>query len=271
MKGPRISGFEDDIRRQIEINISTYGRCWLFFDASLLEYLQNDMGSHNSLNMDWLYQYFKIGKIRIFTITRDGIIREICDKDFDFLIESEDTKVLRKNRAKIILNILKGHAFTMEEINSVYTLFKSNGKHTSLKPWLMRKEQGRTNRQLEYGYVRDIRLRHVDNVLNCEIVGNNNRGNNNTDPKQPRNSRSLLYMLLASGLFSQDRYENIYFVDKYDISQYFPGYLKNKELWDYLKTHFVDINVFNKIIRGEYPNYLKDRKKQLNLEDAWDN
>jgi hypothetical protein len=272
LKGPRISGFEDDIRRQIDTNISTYGRCWFFFDESLLGYLQNDMGRHNSINMDWLYQYFKEGKIRIFTITNNGIIKEMHDEDFSFLPkvsntckrgENEDFRILQKNRAKVTLNVLKGHGFTMDETNNIYITFKSR-KETdikSLKPWLMRKEQERTYRQLEYGYIRDIRLEHINNVLSCTIFSNSGSG-------QSRNTRSLLYMLLTSGLFDRDKNGRIYFVDKYNISQYFPGYVKKKDLWDYLRTHGVDERTFNAIIRGE-TDYLWWIKSQTTIEDAW--
>lgn len=271
---PRISDFEDDIRRQIETNINIYERCWFFFDASLLKYLQNDLSRHNSISMDWLYQYFKADKMRIFTITLDGKIKEMCDRDFNFLTkfsttckrsEGEDFRILQKNRAKIILNVLKGHEFTMEDVNAIYNLFKSRGndsKYKSIMPWLMRKEQGRTDRQLEYGFVRDLRLEHINNVLSCTIFSNNNSSG------QPRNSRSLLYMLLSSGLFDRDKYGRIYFTDRYNISQYFPGYIIKKDLWDYLRTHGVDERTFSAIIRGE-TDYLWWMKNQTTIEDAW--
>ncbi len=274
LKGPRISGFEDDIRRQIETNISIYGKCWFFFDASLLGYLQNDMGRHNSINMDWLYQYFKEDNMKIFTITRNGIIKELHDEDFSFLpklsntckrSENEDFRILQKNRPKIILNILKGQGFTMEETSNIYSMFKYR-KETDIKslvPWLMRKEQDRTYRELEYGHIRDIRIEHINNVLGCTI-GNGTDSNS----KQPRNSRSLLYMLLTSGLFDRDKYDRIYFVDKYTISQYFPGYIRKKDLWDYLRTRGVDERTFSAIIRGE-TDYLWWIKNQTTIEDAW--
>lgn len=273
LKGPRISGFEDDIRRQIDTNISTYGRCWFFFDASLLGYLQNDMGRHNSINTDWLYQYFKENKIRIFTITSNGIIKEMHDEDFSFLPkvsntckrgENEDFRILQKNRAKVTLNVLKGHGFTMDETNNIYNAFKSR-KETdikSLRPWLMRKEQGRTYRDLEYGYIIDLRIEHMNNVIGCTIFSNSSSSG------QPRNARSLLHMLLASGLFDRDKYGRIYFVDKYNIAQYFPGYIRKKDLWDYLRAHGVDERTFNAIIRGE-TDYLWWIKNQTTIEDAW--
>lgn len=37
-----ISRIEDLIRRQIEINIKIYGRCWLFLDENFIKYLNND-------------------------------------------------------------------------------------------------------------------------------------------------------------------------------------------------------------------------------------
>lgn len=196
------------------------------------------------------------------------------DEDFSFLSktsntckrsENEDFRILHKNKARIMLNILKGHGFTMREVDDIYNLYKSrnNDQYKSLRPWLMRKEQDRTERELEYGYIRDIRLEYVNNVLNCTI-GNGING----DVKQPRNSRSLLYMLLSSGLFDKDKNGRIYFADKYNISQYLPGYIRKKDLWDYIRTHSIDEKTFNAIIRGE-TDYLWWVKNQTTIDDAW--
>ena len=57
--------------------------------------------------------------------------------------------------------------------------------------------------------------------------------------------------------------------DKYDILKYFPGYFEKKELWDYWMVHAVNHSTFIATVRGEY-DYLKDRKNQKNIDDAWD-
>lgn len=270
LEGPRVATFEDNIRRQIDANLSTYGKCWLFFDALLLEYLQNANTRHYSINLDWLYQYMKSGKMNIFTITSDGIIRELSDDDFSFLpdmsltcgrSEEEDFRILRKNRPNIILNILKGHKFTVEETDHIYSLFKSNEEYSSFCAWSTRKENGRTDRELEYGYIRDLRIEHINNVLDCMI------GYTHKSDGQPRSSRSLLYMLLVSGLFERKN-DRIYFVDVCNVAQYFPAYIRKKELWDFLREHGVNEKTFNAIIRGE-TDYLWWIKGQTTIDDAW--
>ena len=93
----KISEFEDNIRRQIEQNIEIFGQCWFFLDAKLLSYLQNNLTKYSSINMDWLYQFFKSGKLRAFTITINGDIRELKDRDFEFIRKFSTTCKLSKD------------------------------------------------------------------------------------------------------------------------------------------------------------------------------
>jgi len=53
------------------------------------------------------------------------------NEDFSFLPkvsntckrgENEDFRILQKNRAKVTLNVLKGHGFTMDETNNIYIM-----------------------------------------------------------------------------------------------------------------------------------------------------
>ncbi len=265
----RIAQFEDDIRRQLETDISIYGKCILFFDESALRYIQDGVKRNSSINMDWLYQYKKEGKIRVFTITYNGIIRETADKDFSFLSnvsmtcnrgKDEDFRVITKNRANITLCVLKGRGFTNHEINNMYNLYRGNNKeYGSFNSWLSR--EGCTEREKEYYYMRkSINLEFVNNVLSCTIDIN--------DGGSQHGSRSHRYMLIYLGLVDVDKYDRIYFVDKCDIAQYFPGYIRKKELWDYLRTHNVSQKTFYAIIRGE-TDYLWWIKNQTTIEEAW--
>lgn len=60
------------------------------------------------------------------------------------------------------------------------------------------------------------------------------------------------------GIFYQNNFDGhnkharIQFVDKFNIAQYFPGYLKNKEMWDYCKSkqRIFTISELNGIIEG---------------------
>lgn len=129
---PRISEFEDDTRRQLEQNVVTNGKCWLFFDGAFLDYIKKGLGTNTSINLDWLYKYFKEEKIRIFTITHNGIIKELKDEDFVFLLnksltckkgEDDDLRILQRNKLKIALNVFKGHGFTTDEIKKLHKTY----------------------------------------------------------------------------------------------------------------------------------------------------
>lgn len=69
------------------------------------------------------------------------------------------------------------------------------------------------------------------------------------------------------GLFDKDKNNSVGFVDKYNIAQYFPGYLRKKELWDSLRTRRISTKTFYAIIRGEI-DYLW-YKKQKNISSSW--
>jgi len=260
----RISDFEDRIRRQIEQNIEISGQCWLFLDEKLLRSLQNGLGRCSSVNMGWLYEFMKSGKMKVFTITISGSINSVYDKDLEFLFsgsttckinKDEDYRILQRNKYKIALNILKGKGFTTDEIDSMYNLFKTRDSKQNVHfvKWLMRKE--RTDRELEYAYSLSAinNLIHISDMLSCSID-------------------KIKYVVTSygfyTGLFEKDKYERVYFIDKYEISQYFPGYIRKKELWDYLRAHTVDKKTFYAIIRGE-TDYLWWIKNQTNIDDAW--
>lgn len=76
-------------------------------------------------------------------------------------------------------------------------------------------------------------------------------------------------LIHRSGGGTNDKFARITFVDNSNIAQYFSGYIKNKELWDYLRVHPVDTKTFHTIVRGEYPNFVKDRKNQKSIDNAW--
>lgn len=267
------SEFEDRIRRQIEQNVEISGRCWLFFDAKFLKYLQSDLGRQVSINMDWLYQYKKKGKVRVFTVTYNGIIKEMSDADFSFLPKTsttcktgkeEDFRILEKNKSNIALNVLKGYGFTTDEMNDMRNSYKAQStEYDKFDHWLNRKE--RTEREYDYANIfRAIgNLENINRILNCAC---------NTD----RTYQKVSGLAFHIGIFGRnkddvrgtDKYVRIYFADKYNIAQYFPGYIRKKELWDYLRTHNVSQKTFYAIIRGE-TDYLWWIKNQTTIEEAW--
>lgn len=269
-KSIMMSDFEDSIRRQVDTNIKIYGRCWLFFDLSLLVHMQNGLHRTSCINMDWLYQYMKEDIIRIFTITHDGIIKETCNKDFSFLpkmsttckrSEDEDFRILQKNRANIASNILIGHGFTTEEINDMYETYriinKCEDKKHDFVAWL--KREGCTDRELGYHNIFKALyvLEKINKILDCEFSHKNNE-------------TYSVFFSIKIGLLERDKNKRIRFVDKYNIAQYFPGYIRNKELWDYLEKHNVDQKTFYAIIRRE-TDFLWWKKNQTDIADIWNN
>lgn len=258
---PYISKLEDDIRRQIDANIRISGKCWLFLDDAFLRYLQNDLGHNACINLDWLYQYMKEGNVKIFTITYGGIIKDMTDNDFNFLFKDEDIGILEMNKANIALNVLKGHGFTTEEIDDLYNKYKNRDGlvdtdrsycRNDFMTWLSR--EGRSNRELEYRYVICAKstLSIINKILDCTVE------------KGCTNYATYVTQL---GLFDRDKNNSVGFVDKYNIAQYFPGYLRKKELWNSLRTHRISTKTFYAIIRGEI-DYLW-YKKQKNISSSW--
>lgn len=84
---PSLSAFENMIRKQIEEDISTYERCWFFFDAELYRYIRDKLHKNSAINLTWLRKYIKDGSLKIFIVRYDGDIKELYYKDFDFLSE----------------------------------------------------------------------------------------------------------------------------------------------------------------------------------------
>lgn len=257
--GIKPSLFEDEIRRQIEQNIEIYGKCWFFFDEKFLDYLQNNLTQKVSMNMDWLYQFYKSGKARLFTITIDGIIRELSNKDFDFITKfsstckinkDEDFRILQKNKSKIAYNVFKDCSIT-DEIYNLYDVYEKNTEDLPFTRWLMR----RGGKEKEFGKIIEIlsSLMSINSMLKCDM---------NVEKRNNAISYSAILGLIEGN--GKDNY--IKFSDRYNISEYFPGYFEKQELWDYLRIHTIDNKTFIKTVKGEY-DYMKDRKNQKSIED----
>jgi len=252
-----ISSFEDRTRRQIERNINIYDICWLFLDNNFLEHLMHTSSRTVSFDMRWLYKYYREGKVNIFSITRDGIIKELKDEDLNILTKFTIND-LSKNKSSIVYNVLKWKGFTTEEINEIYSNFERYNMH-SIKKWLHAK--GRTQREREFGTVYSAfdNLYGIESILNCSAPDNNSL-------------RFYMSSCRTIGLFSSDyydKYKSTIFTDELDIAKYFDGYENNKELWEYIREYPVDNRTLNMIVKGKYPNYLKDRNMQKNIDDCW--
>jgi hypothetical protein len=195
------SVFEHLIERQIKQNIDYFGTCWFFFDSEYLRYLQTELTTGSRINLDWLRQLMKENKLRTFTISHDGIIIELNYKSFDFLSttsrtckngEDNDFRILDRNKFKITKNVLKGYGFTQDIINSSI------------------------NRHLK-------RLKSIIGTSLYQINGYLDH-EKNRKPGMQRSEQLGIFEITDEGFGV--------FVDKFEIAEYFPGYIRNKNYWD---------------------------------------
>ena len=224
-----------------------------------------------SIILDWLYKLWVDKKVRIFTVTYSGIINELVKEDFEFIrrLSStckisafEDNRILAKNKPDIALRVYKGYRFTTDEIRIMYTQFKNDKKVKKFSKWLCR--EGRSEREYELHKIIDAisSINSINKILYF-----------NTDDITVTGAVREGFEL---GLFKRDRkvsttdkYVRINFVDKHNIAEYFPGYLRQKEVWDLMRTRSVNQKMFYAIVRGEYRNFAEDYKLQTNIEEAW--
>jgi hypothetical protein len=256
--GTRIAYFQDSCRRQIDENINISGLCYLYIDSKFLEYLDGLSNTSVSLDMKWLYQYYLDRKVKTFSINHAGIIKELKDSEYNILTKFKITD-LDRNKHAIEYNVLKWKGFTTDEINKTYFDFIRGNNNNRLESYLNRNNA--TNREREYGKICIAlgQLNGVNKILNCYDADVNH----------------CVAFCRDLGLFNKDggngqgTYATTYLTDHANIVQYFDGYENNKELWEYLRIHHIATKTFFKVIKGEYPNFLKDRQGQTNIEDAW--
>ena len=263
------ANFEQQMKTQIEINIKTHGICWLFFDYDYHRLLKSEsIGKSTSIDMTWLVKYMKENTLKTFAIRYDGIVKELTTKDFDFLKnisqicsvgESNDERILTKNSLKIKKKLLYGYKFTQEEITKFENDFdnRTDKNCTSIIEYFMKSNNERCKL---YGYllhsIND--LPNINNMLSCKSINKH---------KRELTNGVTLGILWRNDLNGHDKNAHIQFVDTFNIAQYFPGYVKNKEMWDYckIKQRIFSISEFNGIIEGTF-NY-EFIKKQSTMED----
>lgn len=259
---PQISGFENDIRKQIEQDIEIFGQCRFYFDKKFLDYLNNGISSWSSINMDWFYQFWKGGKLKAFALSLNDIPKELDDKDFGFIrkfsstckiSKDEEHRILERNKSKIAYNVFKGYGFNTEEINNWYDEYENQDKEDRFLKWL----SARGGRVKKFGDVlyAIAHLREVNDMIKCNL----------------KEGKKALHCSRILGIIdgNDDKYSRIACPDRYKILEQFPTYFEKKDLWDFWKVHMVSHRIFMAVVRGEYPNYLRDYKNQKSIEDAW--
>lgn len=209
--------------------------------------------------MNWFYQFYKDGRLRVFTIDLNKNIREILeDKEFDFIKEKKERRKLGREKYDIAYKIYKKYGFTSEEINRWYDEYRNDNTKTTkgLAAYLSKKG----GRKRDFANIRNAlsNLDAIDDMLICNLEPNN---------------RGAINQARMLGIINSDRYNGrnsrIICINEDNILEHFSGYFENKELWDYWKTHYVDHNTFLKVVTGKYHNYLDDRKEQKTIEDCW--
>lgn len=236
---PQYSKFEQHIEKQIRQNINDTGICYLFFDSELLramESAKNRKGCNISINLDWLRKLMKEGKLKVFTVRYDGFIEEKKYKDFDFLssvsqtcivaAETDDI-ILNKNKIKIYTNVVKGYSFNQDELDKFDISWKNYCKEAKF----IQKIDTKISFLIRNN---DIRAKLYARILSA--VGNLRYINDIMNRKYNPSAKSYASTL---GIFDAEggssNYSRTMFVDKFDICKLFPGYIRNKEVWDNLK------------------------------------
>lgn len=115
-----------------------YGTCWFFFDSALLKGMKN-AGKSMSISMDWFRKLIKEERLKVFTVSFNGVVSDLVYKDFDFLSKisqtckishETDDLILNSNKMKIYANVVKGYGFTQDEIDKFDDDFeKSSNNH----------------------------------------------------------------------------------------------------------------------------------------------
>ena len=261
--------FEQKIRKQVEDNIENYGKCWLFIDLEYLRFLQSgNVGNVTNIDMTWIIKLMRDDTLKVFAINYNEVTKELTTKDFDFLKKlsqicimghDNDKRELNRNKLKIYKNIIKGYNFTQEEITNFENAF-DNRNDTNIERSILYFTTSDNKRCKLYGNILEAvgALPSINNILSCTI-----------------DKTIYTTYAITIGLFHQNEFygvnknARIQFIDKFDIAQYFPGYLRNKEMWDYCKNkqRIFTIPEFRGIIEGREHCLKLIKNQSMSLED----
>lgn len=249
--------FEKSIRKQVDDNIKSSGICWLFFDSEYLRYFQNgNLNKTINLDMNWCIEYMKENTLKTFSIKYDGLVKELTIEDFDFLkqIHSDDEIILDMNKLKIYRNALKGYNFTQEKISKFYEeydeLLTENRnednelliKNKKSKVVDLLAKSKNVEISLHANIIRALRtLPGINEVLEMRMV-------------ERRRLFEAGYLGIFELVSSHGNKSIMKFVDKFDVCKYFPGYVRNKEIWNKYKNCNLSNSQINELCSGLYKN-----------------
>jgi len=240
--------FENSIRKQLDDVTENYGICWFFFDSEYLRYLQSkNIGNCISVNLTWLVELMKENKLKVFSVRYDGIIKELTTKDFDFLKQisntcplgyNNDERVLNRNKLKIYTNVTFGNYFKQEEIDDFYTIYENRSNKNIKKSAARFFTESNDKRCKLYGHI----LMSIGNLPSINNILNMNANKSNID-----NNRYSIDLEIFNKIGNSNI---IKFVDKFNICQYFPGYIRNKEQWNSYRNTNLNHETFKMIANG---------------------
>ncbi len=220
-----------------------------------------------SINMDWFRKLMKEGKLKVFTVGYDGIIEEKKYKDFDFLSEvsqtcsiaaETDDAILNRNKMNIYISVVNGYRFTQDEIDKFYDCWKDYYKSNKINS---------TDKNGEFSSFlkkqRDDRSKLYGNILSA--IGHLPTINDILGLKNYRPIKSYMSILGIFDVEGSDNNTTTRFVDRSNICQYFPGYIRNKETWDKLKNHSLNSRQFESIVNNGINNYFWYEEDKNNI------
>ncbi len=250
------SSFEGQIRKQLEDNIENYGKCLFFFDSEYLRYLQHgNIGKCISINLTWLVKLMRENTLKVFVIKYDGEVRELSTKDFDFLKntsqicsigEDNDERILNRNKLKIFHNVINGHKFTQEEIDMFIEKFDERINKKDKTGAMEFFKKNNNERCKLYGYILQSlgSLSSINKILDM----------NNSNCSDRRYAIFMGIFEIIGNYASGNCGNNMKFIDKFNVAQYFPGYLRREEHWLTYKGREMDGDTVSRMCAGAYKN-----------------
>ena len=244
--GIHYASWENNIRNQIDRNIVPHGICWFFFDSELLTCMKNATRGMD-ISMDWFRQYMKEDKLKVFTVSHEGVVEEKMYKDFDFLSKvsrtckiasGTDDMILDKHKMNIFTNVIKGHGFTQDEIDKFEDNYNEYCVTNKIKIDCKEEENDRMKVfLLKQNDERAKLYAYISYAVN-NLAGINQFLDRKTQKKNYSDNTRLYAKIL--GIFDTHGYTHkciTRFVDRFDICKYFPGYLRNEKVWSKLRGH----------------------------------
>lgn len=266
VKGIDHSRFESVIQKQIQENVELFGKCWFFFDFAYLQFLKSDITTSCKINFDWLYQFMKTDKVKVFTISYDGNIAQVSRKEFSFLLKTSltcklnrdsDRNILDINKFSIMELLLKNYNFTTEEINEMYGEFNKFPEDKVFLKWAQSKKS--SSRTQLFGRILSAigNLQLINNLLDID----------GAEVKLTRSNKTYFVTLGLFDVKGNAKGAKTFFVDKFKVADYFPGYLRNKETWDFLRLKYVTFRTLNQIVTNAITiNEIENSPLEMNRE-----